>query len=84
MSDHDDRHFRRFHPHLDANAYEMNDAMNVLHAMHDHANDYDVSDAQMSALNEANAVGALDACFALDVYTFHIQIGFHLRFVFYI
>lgn len=73
LNDHDDRHFRKYPLRPDANAYEMNDAMNARHAMYDCANDCDANDDRMSASNEANVVGALDADFALDVYTFHKQ-----------
>lgn len=75
MSDHDDRHFRKYPLRLDASAYEMNGAMNVLHAIRDRAYGYGANDDQMNASNEANVVDALDAGFALDVYTFHIRTG---------
>lgn len=60
LSDHDDRHFRKYPLRLDANAYGMNDAMNVHHATHVRAHGYDVYDGQM---NEANVADALDADF---------------------
>lgn len=74
--DHDDRHFRKCHPHPDVNAYAKNDAMNVVHAIHDHEHVHDVYDVQMY---EVNVVDGLDDDFVLDVYTFHIQSDFHRR-----
>ena len=78
LIDHDDRHFRKYPLRPDADAYEMNDAMNVLRALHDHACGCDASDGQMSASNEANVAGALDADFVSDVYTFRTRNDFPL------
>lgn len=59
LNDHYDRHFRKYHLHLDANAYAMSDVMNV-HHVYDHVYDYDAHDDQMNELNEVNVVDALD------------------------
>jgi hypothetical protein len=48
-----DPHFRKFLLHLDADAYEMNDAMND----HGHGRAYDVYDGQM---NEVNVIVLVD------------------------
>lgn len=76
MNDHDDQHFRKFPPHPGANAYAMNDVMNVHRAIHDRVHGYDVYDDQM---NEANVVDELDADFELDDDNAHIRNGFHRR-----
>lgn len=78
LIDRDDRHFRKYPLRPDADACEMNDAMNVLRAIHDHACGCDASDGQMSASNGANVADALDADFVSDAYIVRTQNGFLL------
>lgn len=76
LYDRDDQHFRKFPPRPDADAYAMNDVMNVHRAIRDRVHDYDVYDDRM---NEANVADELDADFELDDDNDHIQNGFHRR-----
>lgn len=74
----DDRHFRKYPLRPGADACAMNDAMNVLRAIHDHACGCDANDGQMSASNEANVAGALDADSVSDAYTVRTRSDFRL------
>lgn len=80
LNDHDDRHFRKYPLHPDANAY----AMNVHRVMHDYAYDCDANDVQMNVLNEANVVDASDVGFVSDADNGRKQSGFHPLIVAYI
>lgn len=76
LSDHDDRHSRKYPLRLDANACAMNDVMSGLHAIHGRVRGYDVYGVQMNA---ANAADALDADLGWDVCIFRKRSGFHRR-----
>lgn len=58
LSDHDDRHFRKYPLRLDANAYAMNDVMSGLHATYGRVRGYDVYGVRMNAANAADAFDA--------------------------
>lgn len=71
-----DRHFRKFPPRPDADAYAMNDATNADHANHAHEHDCDAYDGRMNAVN---AVDELDVYFVWDADNGRKRNGFRRR-----